>query len=326
MAELVRFRLRSRRELTVTPVPELPDDAMVIPVGMVGATSALTGKLPGGHEFADAVAAIERWTGTTAAAVVSIEIGGTNGLLGLVAADELGLVCVDADLCGRALSRLDQFSLVAAGHELGPVALSEPGGQLTVLDRSTPARIERTVRALVMLSGWGMLALAPVRASELAGCAVLGTVGGALRLGELALSLSPSELAEAVGGRLLVQGRVVEVARRLELGRHDNPGFGRGSATVQDTIGGLLRLEMENEYLLALREEWWSRRLRTCWWCWTSGRLCRSRATSCDRGWKSAFCSCPRRISGSVPTAGQPCGHGRTASPPRRRRGVAAGT
>ncbi|WP_028936045.1 DUF917 domain-containing protein [Pseudonocardia spinosispora] len=252
MAELMRFRLRSRRELSVTPVSELPDDATVVPVGMVGATSALTEKLPSGREFADAVSAIERWTGTSADAVVSIEIGGTNGLLGLVAADELGLPCVDADLCGRALSRLDQFSLVAAGRELGPVALSDPRGQLVVLDRSAPARIERTVRALITLGGWGMLALAPVLASELTHCAVLGTVSAALRLGELALSLSPPDLAEAVGGRLLGEGRVVEVARRLEPGRHDDPGFGRGSATVQATAGGLVRLEMENEYLLAL--------------------------------------------------------------------------
>ncbi|NBH10872.1 DUF917 family protein, partial [Amycolatopsis sp. SID8362] len=38
-------------------------------------------------------------------------------------------------------------------------------------------------------------------------------------------------------------------------GQHGSPGFGRGSVTLADhRDGALLRLEMENEYLLALRD------------------------------------------------------------------------
>jgi DUF917 family protein len=45
------------------------------------------------------------------------------------------------------------------------------------------------------------------------------------------------------------------VARHVGPGQHGSPGFGRGSVTLADHGGGeLLRLEMENEYLLALRD------------------------------------------------------------------------
>lgn len=253
-ATLLRRLLETEPPITVMPVADLPGEARVVPVGGVGATAALVEKLPGGREFRDAVGAIQRWTGTTADATMTFEIGGLNGLLGLVAAKQLGLPSVDADLSGRSLPRLDQFSPVAAGRELGPVAFGEPGGQVLLLDRSTPVQVERTVRAVLTLSGWGVLALAPIPAHELAGCAVLGSVGAAVELGRLALRLNPEALAAAAGGRLLGQGRVVEVARRVDPERHDNPGFGRGSVTIQDITGELVRLEMENEYLLALRD------------------------------------------------------------------------
>lgn len=253
-ATLIRRRLAAGHDIVLTPASELPGDALVVPVGAVGATSALVEKLPSGHEFRDAVAAVERWTGTVADAAMTIEVGGLNGLLGLVAAEQLGLPCIDADLSGRTLPRLNQFSPVAAGRDLGPVAFGEPGGQVLLLDRSTPVQIERTVRAVLTLTGWGVLALKPIPARDLPDCAVVGSIGAAVELGRLALALGPAELAEAAGGRFLAQGRVVEVARRVDPGRIDNPGFGRGSVTVVDATGALLRVEMENEYLLALRD------------------------------------------------------------------------
>jgi DUF917 family protein len=57
-------------------------------------------------------------------------------------------------------------------------------------------------------------------------------------------------VATALGGRLLASGRVVEVTR------HGPPSrFGRGTVAVHDTASGtVLRIEMENEYLLALAD------------------------------------------------------------------------
>ncbi|NIH85131.1 DUF917 domain-containing protein [Amycolatopsis granulosa] len=244
--------------------PEVPaalDPATpVMPVGIAGSTAAFTEKLPSGSEFATAVSALERWTGARAGALMSIEIGGLNGLVPLVAAVELGLPCADADLSGRGLPRLDQLAIAAAGRGLAPAALAEPGGQVLLLAAGPDEAIERSARTFVAGSGgWAAMAFAPVPAGELPGCAVMGSVRAALELGRRVLaageSPDPDRLAAASGGQVLAMGRVLEVSRHVGPGRHGSAGFGRGSATLTDhRTGALLRLEMENEYLLALRD------------------------------------------------------------------------
>jgi DUF917 family protein len=84
-------------------------------------------------------------------------------------------------------------------------------------------------------------------------------VSGAVRLGRRILALGespdPGRLAAATGGRVLSVGRVVEVTRRPGPEVHGRPGFARGSVTLTGHASGeLLRVEMENEYLLALRD------------------------------------------------------------------------
>ncbi|MEV0999015.1 DUF917 domain-containing protein [Nonomuraea sp. NPDC050202] len=259
-ATLLRRRLAEGLDVAVRPLDGLPPGARVVPVGVVGATAVFAEKLPGGHEVAAAVEAIQRWTGERADALVSIEIGGLNGVLPLVAACDLGLCAVDADLSGRGLPRLDQLSLAAAGRPLTPAALAEPSGQVLVQGTGAPADLERTARTfLPAAGGWAALALAPVPAGELAACCVTGSVSGAVRLGRQILALGespdPGRLAAATGGRVLSVGRVVEVTRRPGPEVHGRPGFARGSVTLTGHASGeLLRVEMENEYLLALRD------------------------------------------------------------------------
>ncbi|MFD2469304.1 DUF917 domain-containing protein [Amycolatopsis silviterrae] len=259
-AVLLRRLTESGREPVVHRVSELPPDTLVVPAGIVGATAAFAEKLPSGDEFASAIAAIERWTGQRAQALMTIEIGGLNGLLPLVVAEELGLSYVDADLSGRGLPRLDQFSVAATGRGVAPAAMAEPGGRVVVLAAAADSVVENGVRAFLTSSGgWAAIALAPIPAGELAGHTVLGTTSEALALGARVLAAGEAPdlatLETALGGQVLARGRVLEVSRHIGPGQHGHPGFGRGSATLTDhRDGALLRLEMENEYLLALRD------------------------------------------------------------------------
>jgi DUF917 family protein len=138
--------------------------------------------------------------------------------------------------------------------------LAEPSGQVLVLAGGSAADVERAARSfLAAAGGWAVLALAPLPAGELPGVALRGTVSAALALGRQALSVGAepdaAALAEATGGRILALGRAIEVARRAGPARHGRTGFARGSVTVRDHASqALLRLEMENEYLLALRD------------------------------------------------------------------------
>jgi DUF917 family protein len=259
-ASLLRQRLAAGQDVTVVGADELPSDARVVPVGVVGATAVFAEKLPGGGEFRTAVGAIERWTRESVDALMSIEVGGLNGMLPLAVATDLGLSTVDADLSGRGLPRLDQLSVAAVGRGLAPAVLAEPSGQVLVLAGGSAGDVERAARSfLAAAGGWAVLALAPIPARELAVCALPGTVTSALDLGRRALSAGREPdlgtLADVTGGRILAVGRAIEVARRAGPARHGRTGFGRGSVTVLDHVSAaLLRLEMENEYLLALRD------------------------------------------------------------------------
>ncbi|MFD0485190.1 DUF917 domain-containing protein [Kineococcus sp. GCM10028916] len=231
-----------------------PDDMVVVPVGLVGATSVLAEELPGGAEFTTALRAVERWTGTRAQALASIEAAGANALTALLVATDVGLPVVDVDLCGRALPRLDQFSIAVDGLPLTPLVLCPPGGSLVVLDHARPVQVERTVRSVLGSSGgWAAVAFPPMPLEVLRRSGTPTTTRRCLDVGRRLLDLpeaaAPARLEAATGGRVLGAGRVVEVVRSSARG------FGRGSLTLRDRrTSGLLRLEMENEYLVAFED------------------------------------------------------------------------
>lgn len=226
-------------------------DQLVVAVGMLGGTRVLAEKLPSGAEFHGSVQAVARWTGARPGAVMPIEAAGVNGALAVVAATALGLPLVDADFMGRALPRADQFTRAVAGGSLTPCAMTEPGGQTVLLDGGDPVAVERVARSFVAQGGgWAGCAFAPVPASVVADDSCRGSLTRALALGRAHASLprkpSAAQVAAALGGRVLAAGRTVEIAR------HASATFGRAGIAITGDDGAVLRLEAENEYLLAL--------------------------------------------------------------------------
>lgn len=235
--------------------PEELAGATTVPVGMVGGTSVLVEKLPGGSEFSHAVEAVCRWSGTSAQSVMGIEIGGMNALTGLYAAIDLNLPYLDADLMGRALPRMDQLTWAAANLPVSPMALCQASSQTLIIDNSSPEELERAVRTFVAtLGGWAAAAARPTEARTAAGSANVGGVARALALGRAHATLpakpSRAQVADAFGGTVLGAGRIRQVDRRSQ-----STGFGRGRFTIIDEKDGtVLRVEAENELLLALAD------------------------------------------------------------------------
>ncbi|MHA6631968.1 DUF917 domain-containing protein [Pseudonocardia sichuanensis] len=248
------FRHVLRRTLAGTELvlhdPATLADAPVVAIGMIGATRVLTEKLPSGQEIACAVRALARWTGVEPAALMPFEAAGLNGAIAVAGAAGLGLPLVDADLMGRALTRVDQLTFAVAGRPLPPFAMAEPGGQTVLVDDTAPIALERVARTVVAQGGgWAACALGPVPASRAGTDACTGTLARALRLGRAHAGLvrpDAAEVAAALGGRVLAAGRTVEIAR------HPSASFGRAGVAVLADDGAVLRVEAENEYLLAV--------------------------------------------------------------------------
>jgi DUF917 family protein len=152
---------------------------------------------------------------------------------------------------GRAFPTLRQTSLATLAA-LGPAVLATPTGEAVLVESTAAASIERIMRAaLPECGGWGLFVSRPFVADELRDRVVAGTASRALSLGQALRRLPPwargPEIAQAINGRLLGGGAIVEVLRYQRRGA-----FAGGNFYLIDTAtGAVVRVEYQNEYLLA---------------------------------------------------------------------------
>ncbi len=119
------------------PVPlvdldELPDDALIMPCGGIGAPTVTIEKLENGNEGERLREELEFLTGRQVAALMAGEIGGGNGLLPITWAAAMHLPLVDADGMGRAFPEVPQVTMQLAGISPSPAVMTDERGNLIV--------------------------------------------------------------------------------------------------------------------------------------------------------------------------------------------------
>lgn len=245
------------------PVPVIDVDAvpdgLVLPVAMMGAPTVLIEKVPSGREFERVVRAVERRLGQPAVAVMSAEAGGLNSTVPVVAAAELGLPLLDADGMGRAFPEIPMCSMNLAGVSATPMAITDEKGNLGLLETIDNAWTERLSRtATVAMGGSAIIALYPMAAEQIPTAVIPGTLSRAIRIGQTLRYARAAgqdvfhDLLAVTSGRLLFHGKVSDVLRRT------TGGFARGEATIaglDEDAGTALRLEFQNEHLVAIRDD-----------------------------------------------------------------------
>src|SRR5216683_1529618 len=107
---------------------DLDDEDRVAVVSNMGAPLVGQERLADSRNIARAVAMQEEYSGVSFRAVMSLEIGGGNGIQPLMAAAHLGLPVVDADLMGRAYPEAQMTSAAVGGLRPYPCALYDPRG------------------------------------------------------------------------------------------------------------------------------------------------------------------------------------------------------
>lgn len=241
--------------VTLISPDELADDALVIPVGMMGAPTVMVEKLPEGREVGAVVAGLEAYLGATASAVMATEAGGINSTIAFVVAAARGLPLIDADLVGRAFPELQMCTPSLFGTPATPLALSDDKQNSTVLTAISNRWAERLARSLTIQMGcWAMVALYPMRGGQVREQCILGTIS---RLEEIGATLrnareqhaDPVEAVRALTeGFLIWRGKIVDVSRRTI------SGFARGEVTiagVDEWAGRTLAIGFQNEFLIA---------------------------------------------------------------------------
>jgi DUF917 family protein len=239
---------------TVSP-QDLPDDACVLPVAMMGAPTVMVEKLPSADQIVVAVQTLARYLGVRPTHVACIEAGGINCTVPIIAAAQLGLPLVDGDGMGRAFPELQMVLPTLYGVHATPMAVVDEKGNRGLLDTIDNAWAERLARTATVEMGCStIVSLYSMTGAQVREAFVPGTLSRCVAIGRAIENArrelrDPVQAVEAIlGGRLITSGKVIDVSRRT------TTGFARGEATLDgldEHAGQRLVLRFQNEHLIA---------------------------------------------------------------------------
>jgi DUF917 family protein len=265
----VRGMLRSGATIRVVSPDDLKDDDRVGCGGGAGSPTVGIEKLSA-DEMMDAQNHLyDLFKGGAATHIIPLEIGGSNGLQGLVlgASQNMNVPCVDGDWMGRAYPTKWQTTPVVFGEReivFAPVAVADGGGNTLYMGSATSdLKVEQVIRAALSQMGSSVgTADAPVTGAETRRWAVEHTMSLSWRIGrEVARARKENRIdnvaeciIDAVGGtesgRVLFKGKIVGVERKLYMGHV------YGEVIIEGTDAaytGKIKVPFKNENISAIR-------------------------------------------------------------------------
>jgi DUF917 family protein len=245
--------------ITLLSVDEVPDDALVVASGGMGAPTVLVEKIPSGHEVLQTFHGLEKYMGKKVFATYPIEAGGINSMLPLALAAQLGLPVVDVDGMGRAFPELQMTTFYLDGISATPMVLADEKGNMTIMDTIDNSWTERIARSVTVQKGGATLsAIYPMLGKDLKASGIHNIlrleeeIGRAIRLAKETNVDPVKEVLKLTNGFELFRGKVVDVNRKTE------GGWARGAAKMEGLLqykGETLELRFQNEHLLAKTED-----------------------------------------------------------------------
>ncbi|GKT46840.1 putative D-arabinono-1,4-lactone oxidase [Colletotrichum spaethianum] len=234
---MLRLREMMRAGATVRIISpfDLRDDDIVACGGGKGSPQVSIEK-PYGDEIMESQRELYKYLGTKPTAVISLEIGGGNGLQGLIlgASTNLDIPAIDGDWMGRAYPISHQTTPVVFEKKatMIPSCISDGNGRIMLMTKArTELDAERAFRAALSQMGSHVgCAKGPVSGRDTKSWVVENTVSLSWRIGRaVALSRCTNTIdsvAEAivdeVGGagsaRVLFRGKIVGVERVTRMG------------------------------------------------------------------------------------------------------------
>ncbi|WP_205787473.1 DUF917 domain-containing protein [Specibacter cremeus] len=251
---LAEAAIREHGPVRVASVEDLPDDAVVLPVAMMGAPTVMVEKLASGAQFAQAVTSLARYLGVTPTHIACIEAGGINSTIPIVAAAQLGLPLVDGDGMGRAFPEIQMVLPTIYGVRATPMSICDEKGNSGVFETVDNKWAERLARPATVEMGCStIISTFAMSGAQVKQAYVRGTLSLCERLGRAVVDAREAHrdpvlaVTDILGGRVVAAGKVTDVQRRT------TTGFARGQATVEGigvNAGSSIELEFQNEHLL----------------------------------------------------------------------------
>jgi DUF917 family protein len=233
--------------VAVVELDDLPDDALVVPCGLVGAPQVANERVFSGDEGRVLCRVLEDLHDSRVGALMCLETAGPNGLVPVTWAARAGVPLVDADGAGRAFPGLQQRAMHVAGVSASPVVLTDGRDNVLVIQAAnddSAARLASTGAA--GLGGVCAAAAYGMSAGRARTSVIAGSLSRAVALGHAINAqhwIGPAAVAEALPARALIEGRVTDLQR--------------DSATIDGTggdAGRQLRIELQSEFLITLED------------------------------------------------------------------------
>ena len=245
--------------VTLLDPEEVPDDALVVPIAMMGAPTVLAEKAIGGNEYQTLYDVVSTFYGKPVYAFMPIEAGGVNSMLPIAAASRLGLPLVDCDGMGRAFPELQMVTFTIGGASATPMALVDEKGNSCIFRTITNKWTEEMARAVTMACGGSVsVSIFACEGKFMKEYGVRGIVtrsemlGSAIRKVKDATDRTPEEaFLEITEGFKLFKGKISDVLREVRAG------FNFGKVMLEgigDHKGQTAFVEFQNENLTAVVE------------------------------------------------------------------------
>ena len=248
--------IKERGPVTMITPDEVPDDALVLPIAMMGAPTVLGEKASNGGEYKLLYDMARQFYGKDFYAVMPMEAGGVNSMLPFAAAARLGLPIVDCDGMGRAFPELQMVTFTIGGVNATPMALTDEKGNTTILKTIGNKWTEDIARAICMTCGGSVsVALYIMDGKTVKSFGVSGIVSRTQKLGEAIRNAKNVEgktpeqaFLEASEGYKIFTGKISDVQREVK------GGFNFGKVALEgiaDDKGKQATVEFQNENLMA---------------------------------------------------------------------------
>ena len=243
--------------VTLLDPEEVPDDALIVPIAMMGAPTVLGEKGIGGSEYQTLYNMVSQFFGKKIYAFMPIEAGGVNSMLPIAACARLGLPLVDCDGMGRAFPELQMVTFTIGGMSATPMALTDEKGNSVIFETITNKWTEELARAVTMSCGGSVsVSLYPMTGAQMKAYSVKNIVTRSQKLGEAirtvkncADDVTPEEhFLQFSEGYKLFKGKIADVLRETR------GAFNFGKVVLEgigECKGHQAYVEFQNENLTA---------------------------------------------------------------------------
>lgn len=228
--QLLQGSFDEGRDLSFTPLDDLPDDAWVCTAFYMGSIAPLTDEEK--QRMADlglverteprvlvrAVQELERELGITFSAIVPVELGGLNCPAPVDAAAQLGIKLVDGDLAGRAVPEVAQTTPRLLGYPITPISCCDAWGNVTMIRATHSYDVAELLGKMLSIPAFEPIGLAcfamtveQARAAVVPGTMTRNIATGAAVREALERGDDPAQaFADVAGGTVVFRGQVTQ--------------------------------------------------------------------------------------------------------------------